>query len=172
MANVNFPHGFRPLMRSITGGPGAACLPAHKIVGAGTALFIGDAVDLGGSGTKNNASIIAASAGSDIYGVNLNYGAVSTATDHIIVPGQFQLFEVQIDTLTIAQLQFNAALVATAGDAATKLSKHSLGSVATTNTLEVKILKLYESVDNVAGAYARVIVTLNQSRLQDQVAGV
>ena len=173
MANVNNPHGFRPLMRSLTGGPGAANLGAHKIVGVTAhALFNGDAVTLNGSGTKNNASIKAAAASDPPYGVNLIYGAASKATDHIIIPWIFQLFEVQIDTLTAAQLQMNAALVATDGSATTGLSAHTLNGIATTNTLEFKCLALYESQDNAVGAYARVIVTLNQAQLQDQIAGV
>jgi len=171
MANTNTPHGFRPLMRSVTGGP-ASCLPAHKIVGESPALFIGDAVQLGGSGTKNNAAIKAAAATTSTYGVVLNYGAVSTATDHTIIPAHMQVFEAQIDTLTIAQLQMNCALVATAGDAPTKVSRHSLGSIATTNTLEWRSLELWQSPDNVAGAYARILVTPVQSQWSDQVAGV
>ena len=172
MANVNNAHGFRPLMRSLTGGPGASAIGAHKIVGVGTALFIGDAVELNGSGTKNNASIKPAAATDVLYGVNLIYGAVSKATDHIIIPGQFQLFECQIDTVAVTQLQFNAALVAGAGSATTKLSGHSLASVATTNTLAVKLLGLHQSPDNAVGAYARVIVTFNKSQFADQTAGV
>ena len=172
MANVNNAHGFRPLMRSLTGGPGAANLGAHKIVGVGTALFVYDAVELNGSGTKNNASIKPAAATDTIYGVNLIFGLVSKATDHIIIPGLFQLFEAQIDTLTVAQLQMNAALVAGAGSATLFSSAHSLASVATTNTLAVKILGLWESSDNAVGAYARVVCTFNKSQLQDQTAGV
>jgi len=172
MANTNSPHGFTPLMRSVVGGPGAANLAAHKIVGEGTALFIHDAVQLGGSGTKNVAAIKAAAASSSIYGVNLNYGAVSTATDHIIIPGHLQMFEVQIDTVAATQLQQNAALVATAGNASTFMSKHSLGSIATTNTLEVRLLQLWQSVDNAVGAYARVVVIFTQSQFADQTAGV
>ena len=173
MANVNNPHGFRPLMRSLTGGPGASSLPAHKIVGVTAhALFVGDAVALNGSGTKAGASIKAAAASDSIYGVNLIYGAASKATDHIIIPGIFQLFEVQIDTIAVTQLNQNAALVATDGDATTGLSKHSLNGINTTNTLELKLLSLYNSPDNAVGAYCRVVVTINQSSMQDQTAGV
>jgi hypothetical protein len=172
MANTNNAHGFRPLMRSLTGGPGQATIGAHKIAGVGTALFIGDAVELNGSGTKPNASIKPAAATDVLYGVNLIFGLISKATDHLIIPGQFQLFEAQIDTLTVAQLQFNAALVAGAGNATTHLSAHSLGSVATTNTLAVKLLGLHQSPDNAVGAFARVIVTFNKSQFADQTAGV
>ncbi len=172
MANVNNAHGFRPLMRSISGGPGQACVGAHKIVGVGTALFIGDAVELNGSGTKNNASIKPAAATDTIYGVNLIWGAVSKATDHVIIPGHLQLFEAQIDTIAVTQLQFNAALVAGAGSATLLTSAHSLASVATTNTLAVKILGLHQSPDNAVGAYARVICMFNKSQFADQTAGV
>ena len=84
----------------------------------------------------------------------------------------FFLFEVQIDSAAVTQLQFNAQLVATAGSATTKLSKHSLGSIATTNTHEVKLLGLYDDGVNIVGTNARVIVTCNQSQIQDQIAGV
>jgi hypothetical protein len=172
MANTNVPTGFRPLNRSITGGPGAALLKAHKIAGSGTALFIHDVVKLGGSGTKSGISIVAAAATNTAIGVTLNGGAVSTATDHIIVPGHGQVFVAQIDTLTIAQTNQNAELVATAGNTATGVSKHSLGSIATTNTHKFRVLKLWDAPDNEAGAYAKVEVTFNGSQLADQIAGV
>lgn len=172
MANVNFAHGLRPLMRSIVGGPGAAAMRAHKIAGAGTALFINDVVQLGGSGTKSGLSIIAATAGSVALGVNLNYGAASTASDHLIIPGQDQVFEAQIDTVAATTVNQNCQLVAGAGDASTKLSKHSLNNIATTNTHEFRCHKLWDSPDNAFGAYARVEVSFNQSQFADQIAGV
>ena len=172
MANTNAPTGFRPLMRSIYGGPGAAALAAHKIVGAGTALFINDVVKLGGSGTKSGLSIVAGTAGAAAIGVVLNPGAVSTATDHIVVPGHGQVFVAQIDTAAAADLNKNAQLVATAGDATTKMSKHSLNNVATTNTHEFRLLKLWDSPDNEVGAYAKVEITFIESQFADQTAGV
>lgn len=159
-------------MRSIVGGPGAATLAAHKIVGEGTALFVGDVVQLGGSGVKPNLAIKAAAAGTVALGVALNWGAASTLTDHIIVPGHLQCFEAQIDTIALTTLNQNCQLVATAGDATTKRSKHSLNNIATTNTHEFRVLKLWESPDNAVGAYARVEVTFIQSQFADQIAGV
>lgn len=172
MANTNNPFGFRPLMRSITGGPGAATMAAHKIAGAGTALFIHDVVKLGGSGTKNNLSVIAGTAGAANEGVNLIYGAVSSATDHIIIPGMGQVFLAQIDTVAVGTANQNANLVATAGNSATLVSKHSLNSLATTNTLDFKLLGIWNSPDNAAGAYAKVEVTFNNPQTSPQVAGV
>jgi hypothetical protein len=172
MANNNNPHGFRPLMRSLTGGPGQACVGAHKIVGAATGLFIGDVVQLNGGGTKPTASIAAAAPGTAFYGVNLIYGAAATATDHLIILGDKQMFEAQIDIVTMAQLEMNAALVAGAGNAALHVSGHSLNGVAVTNTLGMKLMGLWQSPDNAVGAFARVIVTFNKSALADQTAGV
>lgn len=171
MANVNSAHGIRPLMRSITGGP-ASSLPAHKLVGDGTALFVFDAVKKAGSGTKNNQCITAAGAGDALEGVNLIYGKVSTATDHIIIPGQFQVFEAQIDTIAVGDLGKNAALVAGAGSTVTLVSGHSLNGIATTNTLAFHVVGLWASSDNAVGAYARVEVIFNKSQLADQIAGV
>jgi hypothetical protein len=172
MANVDNAHGFIPLMRSIVGGPGAALMAGHKIAGSGTALFKNDVVKLGGSGTKSGLSVVAGTAGAAAVGVNLNYGAVSTATDHLIIPGHLQVFEAQIDTISAAGLNQNCQLVATAGNATTQQSKHSLNNIATTNTHEFRVLKLWDSPDNAVGAYARVEVTFIQSEFADQIAGV
>jgi hypothetical protein len=147
-------------------------MKGHKIAGAGTALFINDVVKLGGSGTKSGLSVIAGTAGAAAIGVNLNYGAVSTATDHLVMPGHLQCFVAQIDTITAAGLNQNCQLVATAGDATTLVSKHSLNNIATTNTHEFRVLKLWDDPNNAVGAYAKVEITFNESQFSDQVAGV
>lgn len=174
MANNNNPHGFRPLMRSFTGGPGAAALPAHKLVGYGTALFIGDVVTRVASGTKATQCISAAvtPGTTNIAGVNLIYGAASTATDHVILPSALNVFEAQIDTIAAADLNKNAAIVMTAGNTGTKISKHSLNGIATTNTLDCKVVGLQRSPDNDFGAYARVEIIFNRSQFTDQTVGI
>jgi hypothetical protein len=172
MANVNNAHGFRPLMRSMTGGPGAGGLGAHKLAGDGTALFLNDVVKLAANGTKNTKCITAGTAGAPATGVNLVYGAASTATDHLIIPADSQLFECQIDTIAAANLDMNAALVAGAGSSITHLSGHSANGVATTNTLDLKVLELWNSPDNAFGAYARIIVKFNNFQLANQLVGV
>lgn len=172
MANNNNPHGFRPLMRSTVGGPAHAVVDAHKVVGVATALFINDVVVLQGGGTKPTASIAPAAPGGVFYGVNLIYGAAATASDHVIILGEKQIFETQIDTVTMAQLEMNAALVAGAGNATLHTSAHSANGVAATNTLGLKLLGLYRSPDNAVGAFARVLVTFNKSAFADQTAGV
>jgi len=172
MANVNNAHGFRPLMRSVTGGPGAATLGAHKLAGDGTALFINDVVKKAANGTKNTLCVTAGTAAAAAFGVNLVYGAASKATDHIIVPGVFQVFETQIDTIAAADLDKNCALVAGAGSTSTQISGHSANGVATTNTLDFHVVGLWNSSDNAFGAYARIEVIFNNQQLSNQVVGV
>lgn len=180
MANRDNPHGFQPLMRSITGGPGAASIGAHKLVGDGTALFVNDVVKRAAAGTKKTLCITAATAAAAAFGVNLVYGAASTATDHIVIPGQFQMFEAQEDGVThgganvaAVDMGLNANLMATAGDANTKHSKHEIGgaSIASTNTLDFHLLGLFQAPDNDFGANARLLVTFNNSQLSNQIAG-
>lgn len=174
MANRDNPHGFRPLMRSVTGGPGAAAMPAHKLVGYGTALFINDVVTRVASGTKPTQAISAAiTPGTTVIaGVNLIYGAASTATDHIIIPAPFQVFEAQIDTAAAADLNKNAAIVLTAGNTGTKISKHSLNGIATTNTLDCHVVGIQRSPDNDFGAFARLEIIFNRCQLTDQAVGI
>lgn len=180
MANSNAPCGFRPTMRTLSGGSGSI-VPAHKLVGYGTALFINDAVTHAASGTKSTVAIDAAitPGTTPVLGVNLIYGAASTATDHLIVLASGAIFVVQGDGtgatfLVAAGLSKCANIALTAGNTATKVSKHSLSetSLATTNTLDLKVRGLYQAPDNVAGQYAKVFVTFNNLVDSDQKAGI
>jgi hypothetical protein len=181
MANPNAPFGFRPQMRSMAGGS-AAVIAAHKLVGYGTALYINDVVTHAAAGTKPTACIDAAitPGNTPVLGVNLVYGAVSTATDHIVVLADGgQVFVCQGDGtgatfLVAASISKTANLALTAGNSTLKLSKHSLSetSINTTNTLDLHVRKLFESPDNVLGQYARVEVTFNNLVGADQKAGL
>jgi hypothetical protein len=159
-------------MRSIVGGAGAALIGAHKLAGDGTALYIYDVVKKAGSGTKNTICVTAGTAAAAALGVNLIFGKASTATDHLVIPGLFQAFETQIDTIAAADLDKNCALVAGAGNANTLVSGHSANGVATTNTLDFHVLGLWASSDNAVGAFARIEVTFNNQQYNDQKVGV
>ena len=180
MANKDNPHGFIPLMRSISGGPGAALMGAHKLAGYGTALFIHDAVTRVASGTKKTQAVSAAitPGTTPIAGVNMTYGAASTATDHIIVPGHMQVFECQdnndTDGVAAADLNKNFNIELNAGSSATFLSGHELdeSTIAGTNTLDGKIVGLFRSADNDFGSWARVEVIFNRSQFSDQTTGL
>ena len=172
MANVNAPHGIRPQMRSINGGPSPSGMPAHKLVGDGTALYIYDAVKLAASGVKASKCITAATATNPMAGVNLIYGVASKLTDHIIQPANGAMFDTQIDTIALADLDKNCALVNTAGNTGTKISQHSVNGVATTAALDFKVMGLVQSPDTAIGAYARITVLFNNLQLFNQVVGV
>jgi hypothetical protein len=179
MANVNAPFGFRPTMRTLSGGSGS-CIPAHKLVGNGTALFINDAVNQAASGVDNSRCITqASSAGSAVVlGVNLIYGALSTLTYHILVLAAQAIFVAQLDgssnNFTVAKSQYNANLAFGAGNTSTKISKHALveSSIATTNTMDAHMRGIYQSPTNAAGQYAQVYMSFNNLVDADQKAGV
>ena len=180
MANANAPFGFRPTMRTLSGAAGSI-LAAHKLVGYGTALFINDVVTHAAAGTKPTVAIDAAitPGTTPVAGVNLIYGAASTATDHAIVLAEDAVFVAQGDGtgatfLVAASLSKNANLALTAGNTGTKVSKHQISetSLNTTNTLDVRVRGLFQSPDNALGQYARVFVTFNNLVGADQKAGI
>jgi hypothetical protein len=181
MANTNTPFGFRPQMRTMSGGMGTA-IAAHKLVGYATALYVNDVVTHAAAGTKPTACIDAAitPGTTPVLGVNLLWGAASLATDHIVVLADGgAVFVAQGDGtgatfLVAASMSKTANIALTAGNASSKLSKHQLSetSINTTNTLDLHVRKLWESPDNVFGQYARVEVTFNNLVGADQKAGL
>ena len=180
MANTNAPFGLRPTMRTLQGAAGA-CIPCHKLVGYGTALFINDAVTHAASGTKNTVAIDAGitPGTTPVAGVNLIYGAALLATDHLMVDAQNSIFVTQGDGtgatyLVAASLNKNANLALTAGNTGTKISKHELSetSINTTSTLDLRVRGLYQIQGNAVGQYAQVFVTFNNLVDANQVAGI
>ena len=174
MPNVNYPHGLNSLGRTLAGG-----LPTvesfQKAASFCTALFIGDAIARAADGTINTTI----TPGTTLYsGVNLNWGAASTLTDHLVVTSPDALFEAQdndASTGTLAaDVGLNANLVLTAGDSLTLLSKHQVNqsTLATTSTLDVKILRKYDIPNNDYGPNARLEIIFNKHRMHPAVAGV
>jgi hypothetical protein len=172
MANVDNPHGLSPLY-VLSGGPVQTEL-FKKAVGYGTAIFRGDAVNRVADGSIE----ASATPGTTLYtGVALDYGAPSKATTHIVIVGMDQVYEAQGDgsgTLDEADMGLNCNLVLTAGNAATKQSKHQLAESTkqTTSTLDVHLLKALATPDNAYGANARIEFLFNKHRLAMGVAGV
>lgn len=180
MANVNQPFGVRPMMRTFSGAAGTI-IPAHKIAGYGTALFIHDAVTHAAADTKATLAIDAGitPGTTPVLGVNLIYGAASKATDHAIVAAAGGLFVTQGDgtgaTFLIAStMNKNANLALTAGNANTLMSKHELSetSINTTNTLDLRIRGLFQDPNNALGQYAKVFVSFNNLVDANQIAGI
>lgn len=174
MPNVDNPHGLGPLGRTMAGG-----LPTIesfiKAASYGTALFIGDAVARAADGSIDKAI----TPGTTNYsGVNLNYGAASTLTDHLVITSPDALFECQdnndTDGFVAADMGLNCNLELNAGNALTQLSGHELdeSTANTTNTLDVKLLRLFGSPDNAYGAYGRYEIVFNKHRMGLAIAGV
>jgi len=173
MANVNNPHGLRPI-GTIHGG-GFEIEEFNKLVGYGTAIFIFDAVNQVAGGALQ----ASATPGTTRYtGVSLNFSPLSTAATHLVITDPLCLFETQDDNSTdgvaAADIGLNANLTLTAGDTTTQQSKYQLAeaSIAVTATLDVKLRKLFSVPNNAFGSNARIEIQFNKHRRTAEVAGV
>ena len=176
MSNVNNPHGFRPLMRTIDGGF-PSTREFKKVVGLGTAVFEWDVVGRVADGSIDVAGNLTPGT-TNWSGVALNYGAASTATNHIVIESPGAVFEAQDDDtvtgLVEADMGLNANLVATAGDATLKRSKHQINhtGVDVTNSLDLHLLSKYDVPDNAYGPNCRIEVIFNKHRMNGLTVGV
>ena len=173
MANLNNPHGLRPLGINLAGGA-PYFEQLSKLASYATAIFQYDAVNR----VSGGAIQASATPGTTTYtGVAMNYGAASTATDHLVCTDPTALYEAQEDGsagIAAADLGLNANLVLTAGNTLTKISKHQIaGSTkAVTSTLDVHLLSLLAVPDNAFGNNARIEFVFNKHRYAPGVAGV
>lgn len=174
MANVDNPHGLTLLGRTLSGG----CPTIEQFTKAasyGTAIFIGDAVARAADETIDKAI----TPGTTNYsGVSLNYGAASTLTTHLVSTSLDALYEAQdnndTDGFVAADMGLNVNLELNAGSATTQISGHELdeSTAQTTNTLDVKMLRLFGVPSNEYGSYSRIEIIFNKHRMAPGVAGV
>lgn len=174
MPNTDNPHGLRPLMRNLDGGePFVEKL--SKIAGYGTGLFQWDPVNRVADGSIEKSITPGTTL---ITGVNLVHGAASKATDHLVITSATAVFEAQdnnsTDGLAAADMGANANLEMNAGSALTGISGVEIneGTVATTASLDVKLLRKLEVPDNDWGAWCRVEIVINKHRMHGGAAGV
>ena len=174
MANIDNPHGLRPLGICLGGGP-QVFEEYSKAATYGTAIFVYDAVNR----VADNTIEASATPGTTLYsGVALNYGAASSKTTHLVLISPDAIFEAQDDDdttgLVEADMGLNANLILGAGSTTTHVSKHEIdqSTAQTTNTLDVHLLRLLNVPDNAAGAHARVELVFNKHRMAPGVAGV
>ena len=172
MANPNNPHGLLWLGICFGGGQGHL---GHlsKAASFASAIFRGDAVYRVAGGNLQNDITPGTTL---LTGVTLNYGAASTLTDHAVMESPDAIYECQtLATMAAASMGKNANLsTSVAGNAVTKMSGMTIddGTVATTATLDLHLIQSYQTLDNAYGAYARIEVMINKSRLSWGVAGV
>jgi hypothetical protein len=142
-----------------------------------TAIFMNDVVNreadgnLAPGGTPNTTTF---------QGVALNHGAALTLTKHLVIDSPDALYEAQdngdVDGFAEADMGLMCDLEFNAGSAISGISGHEIDESAaadSTADLDVKLLHLLDTPDNVAGGvHTRVEIVFNQHRLNPGVAGV
>lgn len=177
MANVDRPRGLVPIRHSNGSPYNGACELMYIQAAYGTALFIGDPVIPGGSGSTASASgeagvgdINAAGASGIPIGVIVGFkpnpsdltkthSIASTEGYAYVCTAPDVIYGIQDDGNTAMDqddIGLNADFIAGAGDATTGRSGYELDSggttaPATTNTLALRILGLVQKPDNTLG---------------------
>lgn len=164
----------------------------------GTAVFVGDLVksagSAGGAGTVVNgqdcegmATVQQGTAGAAARGVVVGflpkqsdltvlYREASTNRIALVVDDPGAVFEIEANGtgLVAADVGANANVVVNSGNTTSGQSGMALdeSSVATTSTLNLKILGLVKRPDNAIGASDKVMVLINNHELRGGVTGV
>jgi hypothetical protein len=189
MANVNAPFGFKPIAAGIGGGPWfirkygkAASQATYGIFRNDLVMIDSPATPVVDSETGRNLPGCKAAQGTpgSIYylGASLNYGAVSTATEHYVVDDPGALYMAQVDSVTSITTALhankNANALLTAGDAVSKQSKHTVNhtGIAVTAGLDMRIQKISDIAPNAEGVYAVVEVLILKHVLGPGQAGI
>jgi len=161
-------------MRTLSGGVPHVQL-FKKVVGYGTALFMWDAVFRVADGSVDKSG----TPGTTLYsGVNLNHGAASKATEHLVIVAPDAVFECQdnadTDGFAEADMGLNVNLELNAGSATLLTSGHELdeSTVDVTNSLDVHMLQKLDVPDNDYGAHLRVEIVFNKHRMGLVAVGV
>ncbi len=185
MANNNSPFGLRParLSSGVRFGCNHYYLPASEA----NDLFIGDVITKAGDADANGIpTAVKATPGTGnrltgaIVGfrpsptlVANGYRKGGVAEYAIVCDDPSAIFEVQTTTLATADVGSNTNLVAGTGN---RINQSRLGAngaqVATTNTYQLNILGLSRSEDNAVGAYAKILVRINQHTEVPASAGI
>ncbi len=186
MANTDGPRGFVPV-RTAYGAPNSGRINRYYVgTGDSNNIFIGDPVDLSGTGDTAGTSpaVVRATAGSGGYSVGVvvgienltsdnlgrTYRPASTAAYLLVADDPEQEFEIQEDSdgnaLAITAIGSNGDFIFGTGNTTTGISACELDStsVADTATLQLRILGLVPREDNEIGSYAKWRVKFNLHR--------
>ncbi len=174
MANVNNPHGLRPLMRNQDGGS-PECEFYTKAAAYGQAIYQWDPVTLL-AGVLNGPASGITPASTRYLGVSLNASLASVLASHLIMNSNKAMYEAQEDNsgaanVVAAKMGYNANLTTTAGDATLKRSKVQVSgtSIDVTSSLDVKIHRLLADPTNAYGAYGRLEIQFNKHLMNAEV---
>lgn len=180
MANSNAAAGLLPV-RYMSGAPYAGAANKYYVPSTdSTALFRGDPVIIAGDADADGLPTVtrATAAGAGritgvVVGVvpsptiTTQHRPASTAAYVLVADDPELLFEIQEDAvggaLAAVDVGLNADLIAAAGSTVTGLSGFQLdtSTKATTNTLQLRIKGFVQRADNVIGANAKVLVSIN-----------
>lgn len=185
MANSDTPFGFKPARKlgamNTTGGVNRY----YRGTGDANNLFIGDPVDLGGTGdTAGVPSVVRATAGSGGYAVGVVVGIENNTSDNLgrtylpastagyvlVCDDPDEVFIIQEDStsgaLAVTDIGLNADFVIGSGNTTTGISATELqtSSINTTNTLQLRVLGLYPDQKNEVGTNAKWLVRFNLHR--------
>jgi hypothetical protein len=195
MANANAPRGLIPYRRNSSGvyngGANIYYVPASN----GSNIFVGDpvtyltnagdangvpAVQIATAGSSNNilGSMLGLVIGGDpavpILQSSTVYLPSGTAAYILVMDDPDTLYEVQEDSVGGAMVQGagnrNVNLVAGAGSTTTAYSGWQLqsSSLGTTNTLQMRVIRLLQEADNAVGVNAKWLCRINLNTLTSQ----
>lgn len=190
MANVDAVNGFNVVGTLDGSDYHAKAQKCCFLAATGTAVFIGDAVKLTGTGSADGTApeVTQCAAGDRPYGIlisldpdftdegtlsSANYRRASTLRYGRVIPMDSLKCSIQEDSvggaLTAASIGLNVDVIVAAGDTVTGASGMELDSstAATTNTLAFRILELDATETNDLGTNARWIVTSNLTNLNN-----
>lgn len=169
MANVNNPFGLKPLQRTLSGGA-PQTESWSKLAAYAAALYKWDPVTRVAGYIRGPASGITPGT-TNLFGVSLTPGAISTLTTHLVIVSPDSVFEAQGDGSTgsnvvAAKMGYNAnLLLTTAGGGITRDNSGTQideSTIAVTSTLDVHILGLVGDPSNAYGANARLQIKINK----------
>ncbi len=192
MANVDSPFGLKPVKHLSGASWNGQTMRCFLNTSESNAMFIGDAVDLGGTADAKGVAptVVKATVAltNPIFGVitafeydptnlSLNYRTAGTARYCYVCCDPDVIFEIQGDSvavIAITAVGSNADLIYThSGSTATGISGMELNSstLATTSSCQLKILGLVDREDNdISSVNAKWLVMINSHRLR--AAGV
>lgn len=188
MANVNAPFGFRPVSRA--GGAPFSVTEYAKPATDANAIFMFDLLKKVSGGPalpESSAWLLPAvqtgyqgTPGTTLWqGVAMNYGAASTLTVHNVIDQPDVIFLSQCKTGTViatgTHVGRNANMsTTTAGSTTTKQSGMAVdgATIATTSTLDLRIVRVAMISPNAEGDSAILEVTINKHELGLQTAGI
>lgn len=188
MSATATPYGLLPI-RKIGSASYSTGVTPYKIASAyGTSIFFGDVVKLGDTGAvqkdtgTSTATPLGVFMGCQYTDATMGFitrqywptGTVAADAVALVCDDPDMVFKVQAGTsVAAADVGLNAALVQGSGSTSTGKSGVTIGSLATTDTLPLRVIAIDTNPDNAAGdAYTDVHVIWNTHWLRNRGTGI